>query len=45
MRFYGLPKIMLLSAESLSAAEQYALNIYMSLRDIPVSNQTITGKF
>ena len=36
LRTYGLPKPMLISAESVSAAEQLAVNIYLLLRDIPV---------
>ena len=36
LRFHGLPKPMLISAESISVAEEYALNINLLLRDIPV---------
>ena len=36
LRTFGLPIQILLSAESFSGAEQYAVNIYMSLRDDPV---------
>ena len=34
--FHGLQNLAWLSPESLSVAEQYALNIYLLLRDIPV---------
>ena len=42
LRTLGLPIPILISAESFSVAEQYALNIYLLLRDIPV---LISGLF
>ena len=41
LRTFGLSIPILLSAESFSVAEQYAVNISLLLRDIPVLEPTV----